>query len=174
MSYILCPLIYICNRPLSTGIFPSGLKNSQVHPIYKKGDKTDITNYRPISLFTSFSKIFEKVIFNRLHTYISVNNILDSDQYGFRKNSSTETAAFNLTSNILQALDSKKMVGGIFCDLTKAFEVVDCAGWIGVGSCVPAVGLVQYVGWFNPVGRHGDGLASHRELHIFCLRQRTW
>jgi retron-type reverse transcriptase len=64
-------------------------------------------------------------MFNRLHTYISLNNILDADQYGFRKNCSTETAAFNLTSNILQALDSKKLVGGIFRDLTKAFDSVD-------------------------------------------------
>jgi hypothetical protein len=127
MPYILSPLIYICNRSLSTGIFPSRLKYSQVHLIYKKGNRTDITNYGPISLLTSFSKIFENVIFNRLHTYeyISVNNILDPDQYEFGKNCSTETAAFNPTSNILQALDSKKIVGGIFCDLTKAFDNVE-------------------------------------------------
>jgi hypothetical protein len=125
MSYVLSPPIYICNRTPPTGILPSRLKYTQVHPIYKKGDRTDITNYRPISFLTTFSKIFEKVIFNRLHTYISVNNILDSDQYGFRTNCSTETAVFNLTNNILQALDSKKMVGGIFCDLTKAFDSVE-------------------------------------------------
>jgi hypothetical protein len=58
-------------------------------------------------------------------THISVNNILDVDQYGFRKNCSTETATFNLISNILQAMNSKKLVGGVFCDLSKAFDSVD-------------------------------------------------
>jgi hypothetical protein len=52
---------------------------------------SEVSNYRPISILTSFSKIFEKVIFNRLHTHISDNNILDVDQYGFWKNCSTET-----------------------------------------------------------------------------------
>jgi hypothetical protein len=99
---------------LSTDIFPSRLKYSQIHPIYKKGEKSEITNYRPISVLTSFSKIFEKVIFNRLHTYLSHNNILAAEQYGFRKISSTETATFNLINNILQALNDKKLVGGIF------------------------------------------------------------
>jgi hypothetical protein len=84
MPYILSPLIYICNRSLSTGIFPSRLKYSQVHPIYKKGARREISNYRPISVLPSFSKIFEKGIFNRLLTYVSDNNILDADQYGFR------------------------------------------------------------------------------------------
>jgi hypothetical protein len=88
------------------------------------GETTEISNYGLISLLTTFSKISE-VTFNRMHSYISVNNILEADQYGFRKNCFTGTATFNLTSNILQALDSKKLVAGIFCDLTKAFDSVD-------------------------------------------------
>jgi hypothetical protein len=125
MPFIIAPLVHLCNRSLLTGIFPSRLKYSQVYPIFKKGEKTDISNYRPISLLTSFSKIFEKVIFNRLHTHVTVNNLLNSDQYGFRKRCSTETATFNLINNILQALDDKKMVSGIFCDLSKAFDSVE-------------------------------------------------
>jgi Notch-like protein len=65
MPYILSPLTYIWNRSHSTGIFPSRLKYSQVHLIYKKGERTEMSNYRPISILTSFSKIFEKVTFNR-------------------------------------------------------------------------------------------------------------
>jgi hypothetical protein len=107
MPFILSPLIHIRNRSLSTGTYPTRLKYSQVHPIYKKGERSEMSNYRPISILTSFSKVFEKVIFNRLHTHISVNNILDADQYGFRKNCSMETATFNLINNILQALNSK-------------------------------------------------------------------
>ena len=58
----------ICNRMLSTGTFPDRLKYSEIKPMYKKGDKTLITNYRPISLLPVFSKIFEKVLYKRLYT----------------------------------------------------------------------------------------------------------
>jgi Notch-like protein len=63
--YIISPLIYLCNKSMTTGIFPTRLKYSQIVQIYKKGDKHELTNYRPISLLTSFSKIFEKVIYKR-------------------------------------------------------------------------------------------------------------
>jgi hypothetical protein len=60
--FISSPLAYICNKSLSTGIFPSRLKYSEITTIHKKGDKTDMLNYRPISLLPTFSKILEKVI----------------------------------------------------------------------------------------------------------------
>jgi hypothetical protein len=105
-------------------IFPTELKFSQVIPLLKKGKKSEISNYRPISLLTSFSKIFEKLILNRLHAHVN-NNILAHEQYGFRNNSSTEAASYNLISNILDALHNKFTVGGILCDLTKAFDCVN-------------------------------------------------
>jgi hypothetical protein len=83
-----------------------------------------MANCRPISLLTSFSKIFEKVIYSRVH-HIDVNNILAQEQYGFRTKSSTELATYNLINNILLALNSKLSVGGLFCDLTKAFDCVN-------------------------------------------------
>jgi sarcosine oxidase/L-pipecolate oxidase len=58
------------------------LKYSQISPIFKRGDKTVMTNYRPISLLTSFSNIFEKVIYNRVQYHIDTNNILAQEQYG--------------------------------------------------------------------------------------------
>jgi hypothetical protein len=91
----------------------------------KKGKKSEISNYRPISLLKPFSKIFEKVIFNRLHNHVYNNNILAPEQYGFRNNLSTESASFNLISNILEALNNKFIVGGIFCNLTKSFDCVN-------------------------------------------------
>jgi hypothetical protein len=93
--------------------------------ILKKEKKSEMSNYRPISLLTSFSKIFEKVIFNRLHNHVHNNNILAPEQYGFRNNLSTESASYNLINNILEALNNKFTVGGILCDLTKAFDCVN-------------------------------------------------
>ena len=101
------------------------LKFSQVAPIFKKGDKDKLTNYRPISLLTSFSKIFERVIYKRLDMHMTTNKILVREQYGFRNNTSTEKAIYQLTNNILKALDNRCLVVGIFCDLTKAFDCVD-------------------------------------------------
>jgi len=109
---------------LTTGIFPTLLKFSQIHPVFTKGNKIEISNYRPISLLTSFSKFFE-VIYKRFYCNINTNKILAREQYGFRSNSSTETAAYNLINNIIEALNSNKCVVGIFCDLTKAFDYVN-------------------------------------------------
>jgi hypothetical protein len=111
---------------LSTGTFPTRLKFSQVNPIFKKGNKAEISNYRPISLLTSFSKVFEKVIYKRSHYHVNSNNILAKEQYGFRNNSSIEIASYNLINNIFKALNNNMWVGGIFCDLTKAFDYCVC------------------------------------------------
>jgi hypothetical protein len=125
LPYIISPLTYLCNKSLISGIFPSWLKYSQVTPIPKKGNKFELSNYRPISLLTSFSKIFEKVIYKRLINHTSAHNILSKAQYGFRSKMSTDNAIYQLTNNILKALDNKQLVGGMFCDLSKAFDCVD-------------------------------------------------
>ena len=77
--YVLSLLTYIFNKVLSTGIFPERLQFSEVRPLFKKGDITEFSNYRPISLLTSFSKIIEKIIFKRLCNYLNDNNILVGD-----------------------------------------------------------------------------------------------
>jgi hypothetical protein len=94
------------------------------NPNTGKRKKSEISNYRPISSLTSFSKIFEKVIFNRLRNHVNNNNILAHEQYGFRNNLSTEEASYNLINNIVVALKKIFIVGGIFCDLTEAFDCV--------------------------------------------------
>jgi len=78
-----------------------------------------------VSLLTSFFKIFEKVIYNRLLVHTKENNIIVTDQYGFKNNSSTELAIFKLTNQILSHMNNKSLVCGIFCDLTKAFDTVN-------------------------------------------------
>ena len=78
--YVLSPLTYIFNKVLSTGVFPERLKCLEVRPLLKKGDITEFSNYRPISLLTSFFKVIEKIIFKRLYNYLNDNNILVGDQ----------------------------------------------------------------------------------------------
>ena len=73
--FIVSPLTRICNRMLATGSFPDRLKYLEIKHIYKKGDKTKITNYRPISLLPVFSKIFEKVLYKRLYNRLLLKNI---------------------------------------------------------------------------------------------------
>jgi hypothetical protein len=84
-----------------------------------------VSNYRPISLLTTFSKVIEKVMYNRLSHYLQTNNILVPEQFGFRKGISTEDADFKLTESVLKSLNQKMYVGGIFCDLAKACDCVN-------------------------------------------------
>jgi len=97
--------------------FIDRLKYAVVKPIFKKGNKQEIFNYRLISLLTSFFKIIEKLIYARLHSHIDMNNILVQEQHGFWTHSSTEQAAFTLKNSILTAMNNNQMVGGVFCDL---------------------------------------------------------
>jgi hypothetical protein len=123
VPYILSPLTYLCNLMISTGILPTRLKFAEMKPLHKKGEKSNISNYRPISLLTSFSKIFEKIIFTRPH-HLSDNHILAREQFGFRNESSTDSASFKLINDILTPLNNKLLVGGIFCDLQKLLTVI--------------------------------------------------
>ena len=86
-TYICSPLTYryICNKSILSGIFPDHMKFSIIKPIYKEGDKMNPTNYRPISLLTSFSKVFEKALYTRLTEHLNTNKLLVANQYGFRK-----------------------------------------------------------------------------------------
>ena len=123
--FMISPLRYICNAVLSPGVFPDKLKYATVKSIFKKGDKHDISNYRPISFLTSFSKIIEKLIYTRLHTHIDMNGILVLEQLGSQSHYSIEQAAFNLINSILTAMNNSLLVGGFFCDLQKAFDCVN-------------------------------------------------
>ena len=119
---ILCHITYISNKILSTGVFPDRLKFSEVKPLYKKCNTSDFSNYRPISLLTSFSKVIEKLIHKRLYHYLDQQKVFVNEQYGFRQKTSTETAAFSLLNTILLSLDKN---GGLFLDLQKAFDCVN-------------------------------------------------
>jgi hypothetical protein len=122
---IASPLTYVCNAALKCGVFPDRLKYAFVKPVHKKGSKQDLSNYRPISLLPIFSKVLEKIIYVRLYTHLLHNKILSSHQFGFRDDHATDQAIFSLVDTILEAMNQKLVVAGIFCDLHKAFDSVN-------------------------------------------------
>ena len=119
------PLTLIINQSLITGIFPEKLKLAKVIPLYKKDDKLIMGNYRPISLLTSISKLFEKIAFEQLSDYFSSNNYFHDGQYGFREKHSTELATVELMDRIISTLNDKLLPISISMDLSKAFDTLD-------------------------------------------------
>ena len=101
------PLTLIINQMLESGIFPDSLKISKIIPLYKKWNIKSITNYRPISLLPTLSKVFERVIFNQLYTYLDPNHILSEQPFGFRANYSAELTAIKLVDYIVHEIDRK-------------------------------------------------------------------
>lgn len=118
------PIAFICNLSLETGIFPSSLKNANVCPIHKAGDTEHPSNYRPISLLTTISKILERVVNKQFMSFLERNNVLSSNQYGFRSNRSTEDAVTSLVDFVTDMLDKGQKCIGVFLDLAKAFDTV--------------------------------------------------
>jgi hypothetical protein len=96
-----------------------------VIPIFKTGDRLDMANFRPISLLISFSKILEKIIAKRIHEHATQYQIVANKQYGYRSSVSTNNASHTLIHEILSAMNNKQIVGGMFCDLSKAFDCVN-------------------------------------------------
>jgi len=113
------------NLSLSTGIVPSSLKVAKVIPIHKKGDKTSVNNYRPISLLSIFDKILEKLMYKRIYNFLVKNNVLYHYQFGFRKGHSTILALIELTDPIYSHIDSGDYILGLYFDLQKAFDTVN-------------------------------------------------
>ena len=118
------PISQIFNLSLDTGVFPRKMKIAIVIPVFKKENKQDCNNYRTISLLPNISKIFEKIIKNRLSKFLEENNCLFSKQFGFRNKHSTTHALIDLTETIRKALDDNEFACGVFLDLKKAFDTV--------------------------------------------------
>ena len=118
-------LVTLINESFLTGIFPDKLKIAKVIAIHKKGATDDPSNYRPISLLSVFSKIFEKIMHKRLYNFLEVNDILQPLQFGFRKKHSTQHTLISMTETIRKTINNGNFGCGIFIDLKKAFDTVN-------------------------------------------------
>ena len=105
--------------------FPNYLKIAEVVPVFKKGNSNLLTNYRPISIVSQISKIFEKLLYNRINDYLEKYHLISDKQFGFRQNSSRSHAISNIYEKLIQNSDKGMYTCCIFLDLTKAFDTVN-------------------------------------------------
>jgi len=124
-NQLVIPLLHIYNLSFEQGKFPSALKIAKVIPVYKKGSTDSLVNYRPISLTSPFAKILERLMYNRLYSYLLKFDILYEHQFGFRKSHSTSMALIDVINMITNKLNCGYKVMGIFMDLQKAFDTVN-------------------------------------------------
>ena len=107
------------------GIFPDKLKITKVVPLYKKGENTLFSNYRPLSILPSLSEIFEQAVYSQLYAYFESNKFLYSSQYSFRQGHSTEFAALELLDKITVLVQEGKVPVGVFLDMSIAFDTLN-------------------------------------------------
>jgi len=96
-----------------------------VSALFKSGDRTNATNYRPISKLPTLSKILERVVHSQLHEYLNSANLLSDNQFGFRSKRSTTTALSTFADEVLLNMEKGHICGAVFLDFTKAFDTVD-------------------------------------------------
>ena len=122
---IVNPLCTIINKSFESGIFPKNWKLAKVVPIFKAKDKLDMSNYRPISLLPTTSKLIEKAVHCRLYGFCKQFDILYENQYGFRPSHSTTDAVAKLTADIMTASELSKSTLAVLLDLSKAFDTIN-------------------------------------------------
>ena len=125
LDFISEPLCNIFNRSILSGIYPRVFKIARVVPVFKSGSENDVNNFRPISTLPLFSKIFERVLFNKLSDFIDERKILNKSQYGFRKEVSTTHAILEFLHYVLKSFYQNFYCVALFLDLKKAFDTVD-------------------------------------------------
>ena len=125
LDSIIEPLTHLINISFRSGVFPSELKLAKVVPVFKSGDSSSVNNYRPISVLSFFSKVFERVVYNRVLDFLCKNNVLYDYQFGFRQKHSAQHALITLIDKIHTSLDNGDIAITILLDLKKAFDTVN-------------------------------------------------
>ena len=121
---IITPLEIIFNKSLESGTFPQKMKIADIYPLFKNKERNLCTNYRPISLLITVSKILEKIMYSRVYSFLDKTNQFFDSQYGFRTNHSCENAISELLGHIIKGKENNKSTACVFLDLSKAFDTI--------------------------------------------------
>ena len=116
---------YFINLSFKLRLFPDSMKEAKIIPVFKTGDKLLMSNYCPISILSSFSKIFEKYIYERLFSFFDKHKVLLPNQYGFRPGINTTHAITDIVTTAYENMGNNYYTGLIFLDLKKAFDTVN-------------------------------------------------
>ena len=124
---IITPLHYLINLSLESGYIPREMKIAKIVPVFKEGDCHSYTNYRPISLISSFAKLLEKIVSKQMVRFLDTHNIIYKHQYGFRARHNTSQPVLHFADKIYNALNQKDPAKtlSVFIDLKKAFDTVN-------------------------------------------------
>ena len=126
VSNVVVPIIvYLYNLGITNGLYPDLLKIGRVVPVFKAGETTRVSNYRPITILTTINKIFEILTYKRMESFLERHKILSDLQYGFMKGKSTTQAIFKVVNDIHSVFHDKTCAIALFLDLTKAFDTVN-------------------------------------------------
>ena len=129
---IALPIVSLLNYMVASAKFPSQLKVARISLVHKGGDKGDIKNYRPISILSAVSKVFEKFIVDQLTLHAETGKLFDKHQSAYRRYHSTNTPLVQITDSWAKAIDSGLLTGVLGISLTKAFDCVSQAAIIEV------------------------------------------
>lgn len=121
---IVIPLTNLINNCIASNIFPDQLKVASVVPVHKKGDKSDLNNYRPVSLLPILSKVFEKLLKNQIISFFESNNLFSDSQFGFRAGKSTTDALLNFVDFVTNCFENGEFCMATLNDLSRAFDLV--------------------------------------------------
>ena len=157
---ILDPLTVIFNRSITEGVFPHGMKDADVTPLHKSKEHYLVTNYRPISLLITISKLLEKVIYTRTYNFLNTTGQLYAGQYGFRSGHSCQSAISELVGTITKNMEEKKWTIGVFIDLSKAFDTLSHNILLRKLNLYGIRGVTAQ--WF-------DSYLTNRKMRIKCM-----
>ena len=147
MPFIEDSLVYLFNTSPETSQFPDPWKIARVSPIFKDVDKTEKSNFRPISVLPVVSRLFEKLVFNQLYQYLNDNCFINSNQSGFKELHSTVTCLFENTDDWYSGIDTENLADMVFVDLKKALDTVDHQ--ILCGKLESYGALLRELAWFG-------------------------